>query len=147
MSFTCWNFASRHISQCFKICQVEECDISFSWKHWVPSTKNWLVWYLKSLSSCVCYGCQSHWIQFSGIGRPPGQMDPKAFLLQKFNASARERVCPLQGPSLIFLVGPRCWLKWLQTVNVFEEFGLESWFQDHWMPQLWNYIRFCMTSF
>ncbi|OMO96908.1 Peptidyl-tRNA hydrolase [Corchorus capsularis] len=26
-----------------------------------------------------------------GIGRPPGQMDPKAFLLQKFNASARER--------------------------------------------------------
>ncbi|WRX24929.1 Peptidyl-tRNA hydrolase - like 3 [Theobroma cacao] len=27
-----------------------------------------------------------------GIGRPPGQMDPKAFLLQKFNASARERI-------------------------------------------------------
>ncbi|XP_031110535.1 peptidyl-tRNA hydrolase, mitochondrial-like [Ipomoea triloba] len=27
-----------------------------------------------------------------GIGRPPGQMDPKAFLLQKFNATARERV-------------------------------------------------------
>ncbi|MBA0871593.1 hypothetical protein Goshw_027892 [Gossypium schwendimanii] len=27
-----------------------------------------------------------------GIGKPPGQMDPKAFLLQKFNASARERV-------------------------------------------------------
>ncbi|XP_071925356.1 peptidyl-tRNA hydrolase, mitochondrial-like isoform X2 [Coffea arabica] len=26
-----------------------------------------------------------------GIGRPPGQMDPKAFLLQKFNAAARER--------------------------------------------------------
>ncbi|MBA0812179.1 hypothetical protein Gohar_026168 [Gossypium harknessii] len=26
-----------------------------------------------------------------GIGKPPGQMDPKAFLLQKFNASARER--------------------------------------------------------
>ncbi|KAH9740601.1 peptidyl-tRNA hydrolase [Citrus sinensis] len=26
-----------------------------------------------------------------GIGRPPGQMDPKAFLLQKFNAIARER--------------------------------------------------------
>ncbi|THU62206.1 hypothetical protein C4D60_Mb01t02670 [Musa balbisiana] len=26
------------------------------------------------------------------IGRPPGQMDPKAFLLQKFNASARERI-------------------------------------------------------
>ncbi|XP_034887303.1 peptidyl-tRNA hydrolase, mitochondrial isoform X7 [Populus alba] len=26
-----------------------------------------------------------------GIGRPPGQMDPKAFLLQKFNATARER--------------------------------------------------------
>nr|GMC73989.1 peptidyl-tRNA hydrolase, mitochondrial [Ipomoea batatas] len=26
------------------------------------------------------------------IGRPPGQMDPKAFLLQKFNATARERV-------------------------------------------------------
>ncbi|XP_027072957.1 peptidyl-tRNA hydrolase, mitochondrial [Coffea arabica] len=27
-----------------------------------------------------------------GIGRPPGQMDPKAFLLQKFNAAARERI-------------------------------------------------------
>ncbi|GAB4824869.1 hypothetical protein Ancab_007737 [Ancistrocladus abbreviatus] len=27
-----------------------------------------------------------------GIGRPPGQMDPKAFLLQKFNAVARERI-------------------------------------------------------
>ncbi|XP_073267056.1 peptidyl-tRNA hydrolase, mitochondrial isoform X5 [Populus alba] len=27
-----------------------------------------------------------------GIGRPPGQMDPKAFLLQKFNATARERL-------------------------------------------------------
>ncbi|XP_010519658.1 PREDICTED: peptidyl-tRNA hydrolase, mitochondrial isoform X1 [Tarenaya hassleriana] len=27
-----------------------------------------------------------------GIGRPPGQMDPKAFLLQKFNAPARERI-------------------------------------------------------
>nr|XP_018678611.1 PREDICTED: peptidyl-tRNA hydrolase, mitochondrial isoform X2 [Musa acuminata subsp. malaccensis] len=27
-----------------------------------------------------------------GIGRPPGQMDPRAFLLQKFNASARERI-------------------------------------------------------
>ncbi|XP_048133709.1 peptidyl-tRNA hydrolase, mitochondrial isoform X3 [Rhodamnia argentea] len=26
-----------------------------------------------------------------GIGRPPGQMDPKAFLLQKFNRTARER--------------------------------------------------------
>ncbi|XP_021728801.1 peptidyl-tRNA hydrolase, mitochondrial isoform X1 [Chenopodium quinoa] len=27
-----------------------------------------------------------------GIGRPPGQMDPKAFLLQKFNSLARERI-------------------------------------------------------
>lgn len=27
-----------------------------------------------------------------GIGKPPGQMDPKAFLLQKFNATARERI-------------------------------------------------------
>ncbi|KAL3518945.1 hypothetical protein ACH5RR_021534 [Cinchona calisaya] len=27
-----------------------------------------------------------------GIGRPPGQMDPKAFLLQKFNAAARARI-------------------------------------------------------
>ena len=27
-----------------------------------------------------------------GIGRPPGQMDPKAFLLQRFNATAQERV-------------------------------------------------------
>ncbi|KAH9603999.1 hypothetical protein KSS87_023602 [Heliosperma pusillum] len=27
-----------------------------------------------------------------GIGRPPGQMDPKAFLLQKFNILARERI-------------------------------------------------------
>ncbi|KAF3444398.1 hypothetical protein FNV43_RR14090 [Rhamnella rubrinervis] len=27
-----------------------------------------------------------------GIGRPPGQMDPKAFLLQKFNSRARERI-------------------------------------------------------
>lgn len=40
----------------------------------------------------------------SGIGRPPGQMDPKAFLLQKFNASARERVsatCNLVGSCCI----------------------------------------------
>jgi len=27
-----------------------------------------------------------------GIGRPPGQMDPKAFLLQKFNTTARGRI-------------------------------------------------------
>ncbi|XP_059440871.1 peptidyl-tRNA hydrolase, mitochondrial isoform X2 [Corylus avellana] len=27
-----------------------------------------------------------------GIGRPPGQMDPKAFLLQKLNATAQERI-------------------------------------------------------
>ncbi|XP_055805381.1 peptidyl-tRNA hydrolase, mitochondrial [Solanum dulcamara] len=27
-----------------------------------------------------------------GIGRPPGQMDPKAFMLQKFNLTARERI-------------------------------------------------------
>lgn len=27
-----------------------------------------------------------------GIGKPPGQMDPKAFLLQKFSMLARERV-------------------------------------------------------
>ncbi|EPS67705.1 hypothetical protein M569_07067 [Genlisea aurea] len=27
-----------------------------------------------------------------GIGRPAGQMDPKAFVLQKFNAKARERI-------------------------------------------------------
>lgn len=29
---------------------------------------------------------------FLGIGRPPGQMDPKAFLLQNFNATAQGRV-------------------------------------------------------
>ncbi|XP_020234542.1 peptidyl-tRNA hydrolase, mitochondrial isoform X2 [Cajanus cajan] len=27
-----------------------------------------------------------------GIGSPPGQMDPKAFLLQKFNVTARQRI-------------------------------------------------------
>ncbi|KAL4591294.1 hypothetical protein LXL04_004252 [Taraxacum kok-saghyz] len=27
-----------------------------------------------------------------GIGKPPGQMDPKAFLLQKFNATAQQRI-------------------------------------------------------
>lgn len=27
-----------------------------------------------------------------GIGKPPGQMDPKAFLLQKFSMLARERI-------------------------------------------------------
>lgn len=27
-----------------------------------------------------------------GIGRPPGQMDPKAFVLQKFNKTSRERI-------------------------------------------------------
>lgn len=27
-----------------------------------------------------------------GIGRPPGQMDPKAFLLQKFNTTAQEKI-------------------------------------------------------
>ncbi|KAI5384993.1 peptidyl-tRNA hydrolase, mitochondrial isoform X1 [Lathyrus oleraceus] len=27
-----------------------------------------------------------------GIGKPPGQMDPKAFLLQKFNVAARQRI-------------------------------------------------------
>lgn len=36
---------------------------------------------------------KSNKIHLSGIGKPPGQMDPKAFLLQKFNATARERVC------------------------------------------------------
>ncbi|CAM8889976.1 unnamed protein product [Rhodiola kirilowii] len=27
-----------------------------------------------------------------GIGRPPGQMDPKAFLLQQFNATSQQRI-------------------------------------------------------
>ncbi|KAL1351194.1 hypothetical protein HN51_015134 [Arachis hypogaea] len=30
-----------------------------------------------------------------GIGRPPGQMDPKAFLLQKFNVTARQQIANL----------------------------------------------------
>jgi hypothetical protein len=32
-------------------------------------------------------------VLLTGIGKPPGQMDPKAFLLQKFNVTARQRVC------------------------------------------------------
>ncbi|OMO51827.1 Peptidyl-tRNA hydrolase [Corchorus olitorius] len=44
----------------------------------------------KSIKTCAYIG------EFArlriGIGRPPGQMDPKAFLLQKFNASAQERI-------------------------------------------------------
>lgn len=39
-----------------------------------------------------------------GIGSPPGQMDPKAFLLQKFNAVARDRVS-LLTPILILFSG------------------------------------------
>jgi peptidyl-tRNA hydrolase, PTH1 family len=31
-------------------------------------------------------------VTYAGIGRPPGQMDPKAFVLQKFNRTGRERV-------------------------------------------------------
>ncbi|GJN07893.1 hypothetical protein PR202_ga25764 [Eleusine coracana subsp. coracana] len=31
-------------------------------------------------------------LTYLGIGRPPGQMDPKAFVLQKFNRTGRERV-------------------------------------------------------
>jgi hypothetical protein len=31
-------------------------------------------------------------VLLTGIGKPPGQMDPKAFLLQKFNVTARQRV-------------------------------------------------------
>lgn len=39
---------------------------------------------------CYC----NYYFQFLllGIGKPPGQMDPKAFLLQKFNVTARQRV-------------------------------------------------------
>lgn len=33
-----------------------------------------------------------HSSTYLGIGRPPGQMDPKAFVLQKFNRTGRERV-------------------------------------------------------
>ncbi|KAK8568835.1 hypothetical protein V6N12_007374 [Hibiscus sabdariffa] len=45
-----------------------------------------------------------------GIGKPPGQMDPKAFLLQKFNASARERIDTalqegVEGLKLVLLKG------------------------------------------
>ncbi|KAL5541323.1 hypothetical protein UlMin_044583 [Ulmus minor] len=32
-----------------------------------------------------------------GVGRPPGQMDPKAFLLQRFDATAQERLLLLRG--------------------------------------------------
>ncbi|KAM3298743.1 hypothetical protein ACQJBY_040294 [Aegilops geniculata] len=32
-----------------------------------------------------------------GIGRPPGQMDPKAFVLQKFNKTGRERMVVTKG--------------------------------------------------
>ncbi|MBA0627976.1 hypothetical protein Godav_022765 [Gossypium davidsonii] len=45
-----------------------------------------------------------------GIGKPPGQMDPKAFLLQKFSASARERIDSalqegVEGLKLLLLKG------------------------------------------
>ncbi|KAA3479190.1 peptidyl-tRNA hydrolase, mitochondrial-like [Gossypium australe] len=45
-----------------------------------------------------------------GIGKPPGQMDPKAFLLQRFNASARERIDTalqegVEGLKLLLLKG------------------------------------------
>lgn len=43
---------------------AEECDLSLSREQRISSTKN----------------------------RPPGQMDPKAFLLQKFNATAQGRI-------------------------------------------------------
>ncbi|CAL5357907.1 hypothetical protein CsSME_00047606 [Camellia sinensis var. sinensis] len=38
-----------------------------------------------------------------GIGRPPGQMDPKAFLLQKFNATAQKRIdaCLQEGVGML----------------------------------------------
>jgi len=43
----------------------------------------------------------------TGIGKPPGQMDPKAFLLQKFNVTARQRVSswfPVENALLVTLV-------------------------------------------
>lgn len=59
----------------------------------VVATQLFLVVYLFSIDSLFLLG----------IGKPPGHMDPKAFLLQKFNAKAREQVVPFPLFSSTFL--------------------------------------------
>lgn len=44
--------------------------------------------------NCVCSFFITSDLNGLGIGRPPGQMDPKAFHLQPFNKTAREKVKP-----------------------------------------------------
>lgn len=44
-----------------------------------------------------------------GIGRPAGQMDPKAFVLQKFNRTGRERIdsAVREGVDILKMVAAR----------------------------------------
>uniref|UniRef100_A0A0D3A9D0 Peptidyl-tRNA hydrolase n=1 Tax=Brassica oleracea var. oleracea TaxID=109376 RepID=A0A0D3A9D0_BRAOL len=68
-----------------------------------------------------------------GIGKPPGQMDPKAFLLQKFSMLARERIdgALAEGVEALKLV-------------LCKDFG-ESWRLFN-VEQNWDYKRYLYTA-
>lgn len=84
------------------------------------------------------YWCNPYF-QFAlslGIGSPPGQMDPKAFLLQKFNVTARQRVSSWFTVKFIFGVLVPCvmkvsiWFQWFKLQWCFSSFLLSTiWIQ------------------
>ncbi|CAI0386526.1 unnamed protein product [Linum tenue] len=54
-----------------------------------------LSWYMMTwtcLEECFDFNQSEAILATTGIGRPPGQMDPKTFLLKRFNATAEGRV-------------------------------------------------------
>ncbi|KAL6902083.1 hypothetical protein ACP4OV_004959 [Aristida adscensionis] len=71
---------------------VEEFDIPFSKESRIRQVKDWYILQLQHIYIYFSFAGQEITVSYLGIGRPPGQMDPKAFVLQKFNRTGRERI-------------------------------------------------------
>ncbi|CAL1357238.1 unnamed protein product [Linum trigynum] len=72
-----------------------------------------LSWYMMTwtcLVECFDFNQSEVILATTGIGRPPGQMDPKTFLLKRLNATAEGRTCTLcshRKDDLLFISKPQ----------------------------------------
>jgi len=82
--------------------QIEKCDGPFGWLQCFSSTCSRLVPCLSHLHkvASVVPAVLNFKFVFVGIGNPPGTMDLRAFLLQKFSSVERKQVWSSLIPSL-----------------------------------------------
>lgn len=82
--------------------QIEKCDGPFGWLQCFSSTCSRLapcLSHLDKVSSVVPAVLYFKFV-FAGIGNPPGTMDLRAFLLQKFSSVERKQVTSSLLPSV-----------------------------------------------